>query len=401
MDRRVDILAPGFRADPYPHYAELRRSSPVCQVDPGGMWAVSRHEDVIHVLRNPALFSSAGFKAAWQPPWLGYNPLANSLLAQDPPTHTRLRGLVSRAFGPAVIARMEPRLRALAGELAGGVVDGCNGDGDGWVDFVDAFAMPLPAFAIADLLGLDPDLCAHFKRWGDDLLSVTPEPGSPERAAHLRGTVDEVCRYIGEAVAARRRAPAEDLTSQLLRAEVDGQRLGDAEVIEMLVVLLFGGFETTTHLLGNTMIFLAAHPEEMTRLRADPSLIPAFVEEMNRYDGPSQSVPRIATEDVTLAGVSIPRGAMVLPLVGSANRDERRYPDPDRFDLHRGAPGVGFGHGIHACIGAMLARMEAKVALEALVARFRGVELAPGEIQYNRTLAVRGPTALPLRLLPA
>lgn len=399
MNDRVDILSPALRADPYPHYAELRRSSPVCQVDPGGMWAVSRHDDVVHVLRHPELFSSQGFRKAWQPPWLGYNPLANSLLAQDPPSHARLRGLVSRAFGAPVVARIEPGLRALAGELADRLAG--EGGAPGFVDFVGAFAMPLPASAIAALLGLDAGLSAHFKRWGDDILSVTPELPDEARAARVRGSVAELCNYLGEVVAARRRAPGEDLASRLLLAELDGQRLTDAEVIEMLTALLLGGFETTTHLLGNTMVFLAAHPEEMDRLRADPSLVPAFVDEMNRYDGPSQSLPRIAAEDVTLSGVTIPRGALVLALVGSANRDERRYPDPDRFDVRRGAPGIGFGHGIHVCIGAALARMEARIALEVLVSRFRRVQLAPGPIEYNRTLAVRGPVALPLRMTPA
>jgi cytochrome P450 len=388
---RLDILGPELRRDPYPHYAELRRRNPVCQVDPGGMWAVSRYDDVLFVLRSPELFSSQGFKAAWQPPWVGYNPLANSLIALDPPAHTRLRALVGRAFGPRAVPRLEPRVRALAGELAEGL--GAE------AEVVEALAMPLPAFVIGELLGLDHGRRARFKRWADDILSVTPEPASPEHAARVRATIAELSGYLREVIDARRRAPADDTVSDLIRAEVEGASLGDAEIVDFLVVLLLGGLETTTHLLGNALIFLADHPALWARLRDDPALVPRFLEEMLRYDGPSQSVLRVTTAEVAVGGVVLPRGALVLALVGSANRDERQFPDPDRFDPDRGSQGgLQFGHGIHFCIGAALARMEARAALEALVARFARIERDPGEIRYNRTLTVRGPAALPLRL---
>jgi cytochrome P450 len=395
MNDRVDVLSPELRANPYPYYAELRRTRPVCQVDPGGMWAVSRHDDVVFVLKHPELFSSHGFKAAWQPPWVGYNPLANSMIAMDPPAHTRLRVLVSRAFGARAVSRLEPRVRALAEELASGL-------SRGEVDFIEAFAMPLPAFVIGELLGVDHALRKSFKRWGDDILSVTPEPRSPEHAARVRTTIAELSGYLREVIAARRRAPAEDTVSELLFAEVNGEALTDTEIVDFLVVLLLGGLETTTHFLGNALLFLASHPEELGRLHAEPQLVPGFLEEMLRYDGPSQSLPRITTREVAVGGVTIPARAMVLALVGSANRDERQYPDPDRFDLHRGSQGgLQFGHGIHFCIGATLARMEARAALDALVARFGRVERGGGEIQYNRTLTVRGPIALPLRFVDA
>lgn len=389
MDDRVNVLSPALRADPYPYYAELRRR-PVCQVDPGGMWAVSRHDDVLHVLKNPELFSSQGFKAAWQPPWVGYNPLANSLIALDPPAHTRLRALVSRAFGARTIARLEPRVVALAQQLAAGLT--------GEVDFIDALAMPLPAFVIGELLGVDHALRGSFKRWGDDILSVTPEPEGPEHAQRVRTTIAELSGYLQGVIDARRRAPADDTVSDLIHAEAGGQSLTDREIVDFLVVLLLGGLETTTHFLGNALLFLAHHPDEMARLHADPALVPRFLEEMLRYDGPSQSLPRITTAEASIGGVTIPRGALVLALVGSANRDEGQYPDPDRFDLDRGSQGgLQFGHGIHFCIGAALARMEARAALSAITTRFGRVERGGGEIHYNRTLTVRGPVALPLR----
>lgn len=390
MADRVNVLAPAFRANPYPHYAEMRRARPVCQVEPGGMWAVSRHEDVLFVLKNPELFSSQGFEFAWQPPWVGYNPLANSVLAMDPPAHGRLRSLVSQAFGPRAVARLEGRIRARADELARTLPSE--------VELISAFAMPLPAFVIAEMLGLDHSLHGHFKRWGDDMLSVTPEPPSPAHAERVRGSIAEITGYMREVIRARRRDPKDDLVSDLIRAQADGQSLSDTEIVDFLVTLLLGGFETTTHLVGNTMVFLADHPEEMARLSDNPELIPRFVEEMIRYDGPSQAVPRIATGDCALGGALIPKGALVLALVASASRDEARYPEPDRFDIERGSQGgMQFGHGIHFCIGAALARIETRAALAALAARFRRVERTTAELEYNRTLTVRGPVRLPLR----
>ncbi|WP_437276031.1 cytochrome P450 [Sorangium sp. So ce375] len=393
MSERVDIMTPAFRADPYTPYAAMRREAPVCQVDPGGMWAVSRYADVAAVLRSPERFSSRGFRAAWQPAWVGHNPLASSILAMDGPEHARLRGLVNRAFGAPAIARIEQRARGLCERLAGGL--------DGDVDFIAAVAAPLPAFVISALLGLDHALEPHFKRWMDDLLSVTPEPASAEHAARVRATIAELDRYMADVIEARRRSPSDDLVSELVRAEAGGKLLGDREIIDLLVSILGGGLETTTHFLGSSMLLLAERPAELERLRASPQLIPRFIEEMMRYDGPTQSVPRLTTSDVALAGVTIPAGSLVLALVGSANRDELHFTDPDRFDLHRGQPSLTFGHGAHFCLGAALARMEAKVALEVLLPRIGEVTRAPGEIPYNRTLTVRGPVSLPLRFKPA
>lgn len=392
MQARVDILSPAVRADPYPHYAALRRQGPVCRVDPGGMWAVSRHDDIVAALRDPARFSSQGFRAVWEPAWLGYNPLARSILAQDAPGHTRLRALASRSLGPRAVARLAPEIRARAGLLAGQI--------DGEVELVSAFAAPLPAFVIATLLGLDERLWPRFKRWADDFLSVTPEPLDAEHAARVKATIAELSAYIAAVIADRRAAPIDDTVSELVRAEVDGQRLGDAEILEFLVAILLGGLETTTHLIATSALFLAERPDLVARLRGEPALVPAFVEEMLRFDGPSQSLPRFTTCDVTLGGVQIPAGSLVLLLVGSAGRDEARFPDPDTFDLGRGTAALNFGHGVHFCLGAALARMEAQIALEALLARFARFERLPGEILYNRTMTVRGPVAAPMRLTP-
>jgi hypothetical protein len=392
MQTRVHVLDPAFRADPYPFYAALRRDHPICQVDPGGMWAVSRYDDVVAVLRDPARFSSQAFRAVWEPPWVGYNPLARSILAMDGPAHVRLRALTSRAVGPRRVTHLEPATRERAAWLAARI--------DGEVEIVEAFAAPLPAYVIATLLGLDPALGSRFKQWADDFLSVTPEPLDEAHATRVRGTIAELSAYMHAVIADRRRAPVDDMVSELLRTEVDGQRMSDAELLELMIAILLGGLETTTHLLATSAVYLAQHPELLARLRTEPALIAAFVEEMLRFDGPSQTLPRVTTRDVMLAGVTIPAGSLVLALVGSAGRDERRFSDPDRFDLARGSAGVNFGHGVHFCLGAALARMEARIGLEALVRRFVAIERLPGALEHNRTMTVRGPVAARLRLRP-
>lgn len=393
MRTSLDILAPTVRADPYPHYAALRRDSPVCLAEPAGMWLVSRHDDIMTLLRDPARFSSQGFRAVWEPPWLAYNPLARSILAMDAPGHTRLRALASRSLGPRAVARLEPAIRARAELLAAQL----HGD----VELVTAYAAPLPAYVIATLLGLDESLWVHFKRWADDLLSVTPEPLDAAHAARVRATIAELSAYLAAVIVDRRRAPIDDTVSELVRADIDGHRLGDGEILEFMVAILLGGLETTTHLIASSALLLADRPDLLARLRGEPAAIPAFVEEMLRFDGPSQSLPRFTTCAVTLAGVTIPAGSLVLALVGSAGRDERRFVDPDRFDLTRGSAALNFGHGVHFCLGAALARMEAQIALDVLVRRMARIDRLPGPVTYNRTMTVRGPVAAPLRLTPA
>lgn len=384
----VDILAPDVRDDPYPVYAALRRDSPVCQVDPGGMWAIARHDDIVAVLRDPERFSSRGFNKVWQPPWVGYNPLANSMLAMDDPGHGRLRGLVARGFHARAIAGLEAAVSAFAEQ--------CVARMDGEVELVEALAGPVPAFVIGTLLGLDARLHSQFKRWADDILSVTPEPLDAGHAERVRTTIGELCGYLREVVADRRRRPVGDVVSELVAAE----GLTEAEIVEFLVLLLLGGLETTTHLIAAAGALLAERADLWDRLRGEPGLVPAFIEEMLRFDGPSQSLPRITTEDVSVGGVVIPAGSVVLALVGSANRDPSRFERPDEFDMGRGHPGLQFGHGIHYCIGAPLARLEARVALTALLARARRLERAWDRLSYNRTLTVRGPLAVPVRVTP-
>jgi cytochrome P450 len=383
-----------FRTNPYPFYAEMRRSQPVALVDPGGMWAVSRHRDVERILKSPDIFAQ-GFRAAWQPAWLPDNPLARSLLALDGQPHARLRAIVSGVFGPRAMSRLEPRARALAGDLASAF------DTRGEVDLISALALPLPAAMIGELLGVDPALRPNLKRWADDLVSVTPVPESPEQVARVKATIAELSSILFSIITERRRAPAGDFTSDLVRAEAGGERLNDDEILAFLLLLLLGGFDTTTYLIANALIRLADRPDIAAILRADPKRIPRFIEEVLRHDAPVHGLPRITLQDVEVSGVVIPQGSLVLALIGSANRDELRFKEPDTFDLDRDETALSFGHGVHFCLGAALARLEAVIAIDVLLTRFKAIERAGGELEYNRSLTVRGAVTLPLRFTPA
>ncbi|AUX42149.1 cytochrome P450 [Sorangium cellulosum] len=390
---RFDLFAPEARANPHPIYAEMRRNSPVCQVDPGGIWAVARYDDVLFVLKHPEIFSSQGFRVTLLAPWLESNPLADSLLVLDPPEHNRLRALVSRGFTPGMIAGFEPRVRAIAEELAGEL------ERLGEADFMASFAVPLPARVICELLGLDPTLHAEFKRWADHLAMVSPVTPS-EHIPAVRATVEAMIGFMKEVIARRRKTPANDVVTRLLRAEIDGHALSEAEIVGFMSIILMAGFETTTNLLTKTVLGLTGRPADIARLRADPALLAGFTEEALRFESPAEIVLRQTTTEVTLSGVTIPKGAFVAAIIASAQRDERKFPEPDRFDMAR-KPDVfiAFGHGPHHCLGAPLARLEMKVGLETLLRRFERFERLPGELAWNCTLAVRCPHALPLRFV--
>ncbi|WP_437722261.1 cytochrome P450 [Sorangium sp. So ce861] len=384
MSHRLNLLSPELRANPYPFYAELRRSAPVCQVDPGGLWALSRYDDVAFALKNTELFSAQGGRVAVLPPWLDRNPIADSLLLMDPPEHTRTRALVSRAFSTRVIPRLEPVLRAVTREFVERLTPGRE------LDFDAELAMPLPAAAIADLLGLDPALRAHFQRWTADFVATAA--ATPEMRPGIRTTIVELERYLLEVIAARRAAPRDDLVSDLLSARVDGVALTEPELVSFLFLLLAAGFESTTHLLNAALVLLMDHPEVYARIRADRALIPAFLEEALRFEPPAQIALRQAKADVEIRGVTVPAGAFVAALIGSANRDERVFPDPDRFDIDRERQvGLSFGHGVHFCIGAALARAEAKIGLEVLASLPGRFERAGGRApEWNLSLLMRG-----------
>ncbi|WNG41110.1 cytochrome P450 [Archangium violaceum] len=390
MSGRINLLAPEVRAHPYAVYAELRRNAPVCQVDPGGYWVVTRHDDVVAAFKNPQIFSNTGMRVATKPEWLGHNPFADSMIGQDPPNHTRLRTLVNRAFGPAALARLEVRVRQFAEAIVARIPEGQV------VDFVDAFTLPLPASVIGELIGLEPSLHARCKRWADDLTSISANPQDEKRREEIRATVREAETEMAAVLARRRLEPREDLVSDLLQARVDGESLGDAELMSFMFLLLVAGLETTIHLLGHCMRFLMARPDVLERLRADRSLLPRFVEEVLRYEPPVQAIARLTTAETELSGVRIPAGARVMLLIGSANHDDTRFPDAESFNMDReGVNNLPFGHGIHFCLGAPLARLEARMGLDVLLSRFSRFT-SGGPLEWNHSFTVRGPRVLPV-----
>lgn len=395
MHSTPDVMTLAHRMNPYPLYAELRRERPVCRVDPGGLVAVTRYKDVEYVLKNPQLFSSQGFRVAWQPEWAGDNPLAQSLVASDGEEHGRLRSLVSRAFTPTAINRLSERVRANAARLADGLLL------QGQADFMEAFAAPLPARAMSDLLGFDPALERHYKRWTEVIVGVTPVPENEEHVTRTRDTIAEMKRYVQQVIDMRRTQPADDVMGLIVKGGPDGQRLSDPEIIGLAFNLLAAGLETTSFLFAHALRLLAERPDVFARLRADRKLLPKFIEEMLRYDGPVRGLPRIVMTEVELSGVRIERGACVLPLIASANRDETQFSHPDRFDLDREQTGISFGYGSHYCLGAFLAKLEAQAGLDALLDRFSGFSLIPEGVVWNRGLITSGPVKMPVRFLPS
>jgi cytochrome P450 len=415
-----DPFSNAQREDPYPAYAELRRHSPVTKVEKIGAYAVARHADVLYVLRHPELFSSVamlstmndlfttGLSGARVEPSqtariaellqampIGLSDLlaARSLIAVDPPVHGPMRGLVNRGFTPRRIAALEQRIRAIARAS----LDALERAGD--VDLVSQFFVPLPVTVIAELLGVEPERTADFKRWSDRMVAGVTGGAEAVGPVAILEAFSELCGYILDVIEARRRSPQDDLISTLVGAQEGETALNAAEVMMFTVLLLIAGNETTTNLLGNTLLALLAHPEELARVQREPSCIPNLIEESLRYDGPIQFLFREARRDVVIAGVAIPQGALVVPLLASANRDDAVFPDADRFDVSRNTQGhLAFGIGLHFCLGASLARLEARIALEEFLPRFARFEPLEPRVDYLDSALVRGPKRLPLRL---
>ncbi|HKC50140.1 MAG TPA: cytochrome P450, partial [Myxococcota bacterium] len=402
------------RRDPYPHYRELRRKAPVRLIESTGFYAVACQRDVLEVLRNPEVFSSRAMRFLRSNGRAPASPLgqgaevpaeaiaqlvaslpfpvqelagARSVVFADPPVHDALRSIVNRGFTPRRIAELEPRIR----EIARACIAGVRPKGE--LDLVQDLAIPLPVTVISELLGVDPERRADFKRWSDAI--VANSLGAVTRTP-ISSAVPELFRYLAEVIDQRRKAPREDLISTLIRAE-DGEGLKPAEVVIFTLLLLVAGNETTTNLLGNALLALTEHPAELARVQREPALVPALVEETLRYDSPAQAVFRETTRDTELAGVAIPRGSIVVPLLASANRHESAFPDAERFDLTRERTShVAFGFGVHFCLGAALARLEARVALEELF-ELRGLARKPdAEPERLDSFVLRGLRSLPL-----
>ncbi|MBZ5712521.1 cytochrome P450 [Nannocystis pusilla] len=379
MDHDIDLstalFSPEVANNPHPLLRRLREAGPVHRLERYGWWAVTRHADVTQILRRPDVFSSDTGLDRLRPPYVedrAWQEIERSrgpsMVNSDPPAHTRLRRLIAGAFAPRAMARIEARVHEITADLLDRIV-GCER-----FDVVDDLAIPLPVTVIAEMLGVDTRDKADFKRWSDELLEfgqLTREQRmSPAASARLVKSRCELIAYLEACVEARREAPRDDLISELVRAESEEGKLTANEVLGMLVLLLIAGNETTTNLIATGTHLLLEHPEALAELRADPSLVPNFLEEVLRYDGPVTMLFRRTTEAVEVAGTTIPRGALVLPLVAAANRDPDQFSAPDRFDIRRDTRGhLGFGHGIHFCVGAPLSRLEGRIAFTELLRR--------------------------------
>ena len=392
MTTRFDLFDPAIREDPYPHYAALRAQGPVLRVEPLKGWLVTGYDEVAEVLKNPALYSSKAMHGAMtrmrgprEPGDEGPPPM---IITTDPPKHNRLRSLVNRGFTPRRIGRMESRVRAITAELFN-AIDGR----DEW-DLVRDLAIPLPVRVIAELLGVEPERYEDFKRWSAGMLAVFGRPASDAERAEADVCGDLLDEYIEQIVERRRVAPRDDVISVLIQKQEEDALTLD-EVIGFVILLLVAGNETTTNLIANTTLALLDNPDQLELVRADPSLNRALVEEALRYASPVQLLFRQTVRDVELGGVTIPEGEIVLPSFAAANRDPKRFPDPERFDVKRDAQGhIAFGLGVHFCLGAGLARLEAAVAFGSLVPRLQHLRLKNPEIRWSDSPFLRGPTEL-------
>ncbi|MFD0275295.1 cytochrome P450 [Kitasatospora sp. NPDC127111] len=381
-------------ADPYAGYAALREAGPVHRVTgPDGLpvWLVTRYRDVRQAMADPRLAldkrhaAPGNYRGFALPPALDAN-----LLNMDPPDHTRIRRLVSKAFTP----RRVEELRGPVERIADGLLDAMAPLGR--ADLITAYAAPLPITVICDLLGVPASDRHDFRAWTDTL--IAPDPERPHEA---RAAVGAMLAFFTGLIARKREHPGDDLLSDLIAVHDQEDRLTEDELTSLAFLILFAGYENTVHLIGNAVLALLTHPGQAAALRADPALAAGAVEEFARFDGPAPlAIRRFPREDVTIGGVTVPAGETVLLALASANRDPEQFPEPDRLDLRRSEnQHLALGHGIHYCLGAPLARLETEIALTALLRRFPGLalDLPDGELRHRPSLRARGLLALPVR----
>ncbi len=403
MDLAQALFSRDAAIDPYPLLAQLRAEAAVHRVHRFGWWVVTRYEDVTKVLKRHDLFSSDTGLDRMRPrhiderTWRGIEALrGRNLINTDPPAHTRLRKVISAAFTPRAMARLEGRVQQIARDLVDDIV-ACD-----TFDVVADLAVPLPVRVIAEMLGVDPARGADFKRWSDDLLELgrltRERGGTPEQNDRLVRSRRELLDHLQATITARREDPRDDLLSELARAEAEDGALTPEDVLSMAILLLVAGNETTTNLIATGTHLLLAHPDAFAAVRAELERIPAFVEEVLRYEGPVMMLFRRTMAEVTLSGITIPAGELVLPLVAAANRDPSQFPDPDRFDVRRDARGhLGFGHGIHFCVGAPLSRLEGRIAFGELLRRAPAFSRVDPQPEWGDTTSIRGLRRLRVR----
>jgi len=389
------LMLPATKADPYPLYARLRQRGVVRS--PLGVFAAADHATVASVLRDRRFSSSPVHQRGYRPP--SYPPgdpraelPAESLLTMDPPDHTRLRRLVGGAFTPRAIAGLEPWIRDVTVRLLAAA------DVSAGFDLIDALAFPLPIAVICHLLGVPAEDQAQFRAWGHDVAATLDPQTAATAQAQTYAAELALTGYLQDLVRERRAHPDDSILSALIAAEEEGDRLSADEVVSTALVLLIAGFETTVNLIGNGTVALLGDPDSWNRLRRDPALVPAAIEEMLRYDSPVQLTSRIATEDVEVGGAVIAAGRAVLVSIGGANRDPEVFERPDEFRIDRPDPGrhLSFSLGTHHCLGASLARLEGRIAIEELTRRYPALELAAPPARRS-LLVLRGFESVPVR----
>jgi cytochrome P450 len=391
---------PEFRLNPYPFYHRLRAEDPVHWSDLAGRWVLTRHADCVAMLRDAARFSADPYKwdafeevlqaqgGADSPLW---RMQTNWMLMKDPPDHTRLRTLVAKAFTPRVAEGMRPRIQA----IVDGLLDAVQGAGK--MDLIADFAYPLPTMVICEMMGVPVEDQEQFKVWTRDLARSLDPIITPEILEAANQATVAFYGYYRALIAKRRRNLQNDLLSGLIAAEEAGDRLNEDELVATAILLLGAGHETTMNLIGNGTLALLRHPDELARLKADPSLVPSAVEEFLRYDGSVQMTARNALVDVEIGGKVIPKGAQAIIVLGAANRDHEVFSDPDRLDITRkDNKHIVFSYGIHHCLGAPLARVEAQVAFATLLRRMPNLRLTTDDLEWRETVTLRGLKALPV-----
>ncbi|MCY1007852.1 cytochrome P450 [Nannocystis pusilla] len=403
MDISTALFSPDTATNPHPLFARLREAAPVHRLERYEWWAVTRYAEVAKILRRPEVFSSNTGLDRLRPPhidertWRELDRMRGpSMFNSDPPEHTRLRKLVSAAFTPRAMTQLEGRVQQIAGRLIEAILRRET------FDVVEDLAIPLPVTVIAEMLGVDPARGADFKRWSDDLITLSrlarERRGSANESVRLVASRREFYGHMQAMIAARRESPRDDLISQLVRAESEEGALTAEEVLGMVLLLLVAGNETTTNLIATGTHLLLEHPEALAELRADPGLVPNFIEEVLRYDGPATMLFRRTTAEVEVAGTQIPAGEVVVLLLSAANRDPAQFPEPDRFDIHRDTRGhLGFGQGIHFCVGAPLSRLEGRIVFTEMIRRLPAFARADAQPAWNDNSSLRGLRSLPLR----
>ncbi|HEY7062526.1 MAG TPA: cytochrome P450 [Chloroflexota bacterium] len=406
-DPPVELFGPAMLADPYAAYARLRAADPVHWYAPQGAWLLTRYADVDAALRDPRLSNTFGTaisgsaQAAGGPTAAGWQTLASiftfvrdALVFADPPRHTRLRELVSKAFTPQTIDAMRPRIQGLLDDLLGPLV------AQGRCDLAHDLAYPFPLAVLALLLGFPQQDRDQIKRWCDEFLvpfGRDPATLPPADLEQARQSGDALSQYVRDLTAQARAHPRDDLLSALVQAESAGDRLSEDELFANVVLFLIAGHENLTGLLGCGTLALLQQPDQWQRLRADPSLLPSAVEELARYVTPNQFIRRVALENVTIGDKQVQKDQALLLILAAANRDPARYPNPDRLDLGRsvGWP-IAFGHGIHFCLGVALARLEGEVFFGTIAQRCPNLALGTAQVEFVDNFNVRQVKALPV-----